>query len=103
MGDQERFNQPVLVDLIVDKKVRVMGFITCQNFADPKLEGYVAVYLPQSYAIAGNLLLVPRERVHPLHVDGAQAMAFAVSGGVSGLKVSQESTLMLETPKQSVS
>jgi uncharacterized membrane protein len=46
---------------------------------------HVAVYFPQSYNFAGNLLLVPAERVTPLSLDSAAVMAFIVSGGVTGV------------------
>jgi uncharacterized membrane protein len=49
------------------------------------MEKHVAVYFPQSYNFAGNLLLVPTERVTPLAVDSAAVMAFIVSGGVTGM------------------
>ena len=45
----------------------------------------VAVYLPQSYNFAGNLIVVPRDRVHPLDVAGSEFLAFVVSGGVHDL------------------
>jgi uncharacterized membrane protein len=44
----------------------------------------VAVYLPQSYNFAGNLFVVPTERVQPLDADSSEVMAFVVSGGISG-------------------
>ena len=50
------------------------------------LADHVAVYLPQSYNFAGNLLLFPSEQVQPLDMDSAEVMAFLVSGGVSGKK-----------------
>jgi uncharacterized membrane protein len=42
------------------------------------------VYVPQSYNFAGNVLLLPKEAVTPLDIESSQAMAFVVSGGVSG-------------------
>jgi uncharacterized membrane protein len=47
---------------------------------------HVAVYFPQSYNFAGNLLLVPSDRVTPVAVDSAMVMAFIVSGGVTGIR-----------------
>ncbi|HET9481776.1 MAG TPA: hypothetical protein VFP98_08475, partial [Candidatus Polarisedimenticolia bacterium] len=43
-----------------------------------------AVYVPQSYNFAGNLLVVPGERVRALEVASSDVMTFLVSGGVSG-------------------
>jgi len=45
---------------------------------------HVAVYFPQSYNFAGNILIFPKEQVHPLEAESADVMAFIVSGGVSG-------------------
>jgi len=44
----------------------------------------VAVYLPQSYNFAGNLIIVPRDQVTRLKAESGQVMAFIVSGGVTG-------------------
>jgi len=44
----------------------------------------VVVYFPQSYAVAGDHFVVPKENVKPLNVPGTAAMKFIVSGGVSG-------------------
>ena len=44
----------------------------------------VAVYLPQSYNFAGNLIIVPRHQVTPIDKDGPEVMAFIVSAGLSG-------------------
>jgi uncharacterized membrane protein len=83
VGDRKSFNTPVMVELGSDRPVRVLGFMTCERFDDPQLAGHVAVYLPQSYNFAGHLVVVPRERVRPIDADGAQFMAFVMSGGVA--------------------
>jgi uncharacterized membrane protein len=51
------------------------------------LTEHVAVYFPQSYNFAGNVLIVPRDQVTPLAVSSTDLMTFIVSGGVSGLGV----------------
>jgi uncharacterized membrane protein len=48
------------------------------------LQEYVAVYIPQSYAFAGHLYFVKRDRVRILtDISSADAMKFAISGGVA--------------------
>jgi uncharacterized membrane protein len=47
------------------------------------------VYLPESYSFAGNLIIVPRDRVHLLDADGAEFMAFIMSGGVTAMNASR--------------
>jgi uncharacterized membrane protein len=42
------------------------------------------VYVPQSYAFAGHLYFVKRDRVRILtDISSADAMKFAISGGVA--------------------
>lgn len=86
VGDKRSFDKPVMVRLFGDEGVRVFGFVTCDRFDDVRLAGHVAVYLPQSYNFAGNLLIVRREQVEPVDADSAQFMAFIVSGGVAEMR-----------------
>jgi len=48
------------------------------------MPGFVAVYVPQAYNFAGNLIILPGANVEPVDGDAAEMMAFIVSGGVSG-------------------
>ena len=48
------------------------------------LPGQMAVYLPQSYNFAGEVLIFPSAQVKPLKIGSSEAMLFIVSGGVSG-------------------
>ena len=61
-----------------------MGFVTRASLENLGLSDYVAVYVPQSYNFAGNVLLFPKTAIQPLEIESSQAMAFIVSGGVSG-------------------
>jgi len=88
VGDRKSFDKPIIVDLTPDGTVRAFGFVTCEYFDDPQLAGYVAVYLPQSYNIAGNMLIVRRDRVRPLDAEPGAFMAFIVSGGVADMPAS---------------
>ena len=48
------------------------------------MENYVAVYLPMAYSVAGNVYIIPKERVRPItSISATQSMKFAVSGGVT--------------------
>jgi uncharacterized membrane protein len=87
VGERRSFNQPVSLALTPDRSIRTLGFITRDNLAALDLPGDVAVYLPQSYNFAGNLLVVPRDRVELLRVSSTELMTFIVSGGISGLGV----------------
>lgn len=96
-GDRRSFDKPIIVDLTPDGSVRAFGFVTCERFDDPQLDGYVAVYLPQSYNIAGNMLLVRRERTRPLDAESGAFMAFIVSGGVADMPASGTVVMDVET------
>ncbi|GAA4710299.1 DUF502 domain-containing protein [Brevibacillus fulvus] len=84
VGEKKSFDKPVLVSLTPNGSAKAIGFITKESMESFGLIGHVAVYLPQSYNFAGNLLIFPEEQVQPLEIDSAEAMAFLVSGGVSG-------------------
>lgn len=83
VGDKKSFNKPVQVTLSPDSGVRAIGFVTNDSLENLGIEGSVAVYLPQSYNFAGNLIIVPKDQVTPLDADSGDVMAFVVSGGVS--------------------
>lgn len=82
-GDKKRFNKPVLVELVAGGP-RAMGFITRETLEFIHLAGYAAVYFPQSYNFAGQVLIFPKERIAPVDIDSSEAMTFIVSGGVAG-------------------
>lgn len=84
VGEKKSFDKPVLVTLSKDGSAKAIGFITKESLEGYGLTDHVAVYFPQSYNFAGNLLLFPSDQVQPLDVESAEAMAFLVSGGVSG-------------------
>jgi uncharacterized membrane protein len=82
VGERRRFDRPVVVR--VAEGVEILGFVTRDDLASLGLPGQAAVYLPQSYNFAGNLIVVPADRVRSLPVDSRTAMTLIVSGGVSG-------------------
>lgn len=89
VGNKKTFERPVLVQLDEAGGVGVLGFVTCDRFDDPALAGRVAVYLPQSYNFAGNLVVVPADRITPLQTEGAATVTFIVSGGISGMNAAK--------------
>lgn len=83
VGDRKKFNRPVLVSLS-GIEASALGFVTRDRIDFLSGRDLVAVYFPQSYNFAGNLLLVPAARITPIAADSTQVMAFIVSGGISG-------------------
>lgn len=82
-GEKKKFNKPVLANIDY-KDVWRVGFITQTDLSDFGLKDYVAVYIPASYSIAGNVYLLPSDRVKPItKINATDAMKFAISGGVA--------------------
>jgi uncharacterized membrane protein len=90
VGEKKRFDRPVAVTLVPGSHIRALGFVTRDGLDALGIGDQVAVYFPQSYNFAGNLLIVPRDQVVPLKVGTTDLMTFIVSGGVSGLGIEPE-------------
>ena len=94
-GEKKKFNRPVLAN-IDDNDVWRVGFITQEEMKDFGFTEYVAVYIPTSYSIAGNVYLIPRSRVRAItNIGATEAMKFAISGGVTDVPIENK-------PKQDV-
>ena len=85
VGEQRRFDKPVLVTLTPGGQMRAFGFLTQESLTWLDMTEFVTVYLPQSYGFAGNLFVFPAAQVERLHADSAAVMAFILSGGVTTL------------------
>jgi uncharacterized membrane protein len=84
VGSKKKFDRPVLVRLGRDVEVEKVGFITQDDLSHLGIaEGKVAVYLPHAFNWSGNLYIVPKSHVTPLHAGAGDVMKFVVSGGVS--------------------
>jgi len=99
VGDKKRFDRPVAVMLAPGSRIRALGFVTRDGLDSLGLGDQVAVYFPQSYNFAGNLVVVPRDQVEPLPVSTRDLMTFIVSGGVSGLGIEPEPVGRSSTPR----
>ena len=85
-GDKKRFSKSVLAN-IFSEDVWIIGFLT-----DEEMEKFnmgsdkVAVYVPQAYNFAGQLYILPRDRVRKIEgITSGEAMKYAVTGGVVDL------------------
>ena len=90
VGDQKKFNVPVLVAMEETNTLLKIGFITQKDLKSIGLPGYTSVYLPHSYAWSGNQFIVDKKFIKPLNMSGTAAMKFVVSGGVSGLELNEK-------------
>lgn len=87
VGDKKKFDRPVAVAIVPGSKTRALGFVTRESLAQIEMRDCLAVYFPQSYNFAGNVLVVPKDQVETLSANSTDVMAFIVSGGVSGLGI----------------
>jgi uncharacterized membrane protein len=83
VGDKKRFDKPVMVRLQEEGTARTLGFVTHDSLSRLGMDGYVSVYLPFSYSVAGRVYLFPAGEVQELDASSAEVMTFLVSGGVT--------------------
>lgn len=84
MGDKKRFNVPVWVCTNKNPEMWRVGFMTQKDLAFVGMAGKVSVYLPHSYAISGWVIVTDADNIKPItKMNAAEAMKFAVSGGVT--------------------
>ena len=84
VGDKKSFNKPVLVTLFSNSPAKAIGFVTRDDLEFMGMKDSLAVYFPQSYNFAGQLLIFPKENITPLDLSSSEVMTLIISGGVSG-------------------
>ena len=85
-GKKRKFQKAVLVS-IYHPDVWQVGFITNEDLSHFELNEHITVYIPNSYAVAGNLFIVKNDRIRSLKgITATEAMKFAISGGVVKLE-----------------
>lgn len=82
-GEKKKFKKAVLAN-VFNNDVWIVGFLT-----DDELEKFdmgeemVGVYVPQAYNFAGQLYILPKNRVKPIeNISAGDAMKYTVTGGV---------------------
>lgn len=82
-GDKKKFTKAVLAN-VFNNDVWIVGFLT-----DDEMEKFnmgqemVGVYVPQAYNFAGQLYILPKERVKPIeNITAGDAMKYTVTGGI---------------------
>lgn len=85
VGDNQKFNCPVIVKMHDTPETFRMGFITQDTMASIQMDELVAVYFPDAYNISGELWFVKRDNVRYIDLPSSEVMKFVVSGGVAKL------------------
>lgn len=85
-GEKRKFNKAVLAN-VFSEDVWIVGFLTDDEMQKFELGAEsVAVYVPQAYNFAGQLYILPRDKVKKIDkISAGEAMKYAVTGGVVDL------------------
>ena len=87
VGQKKSFNKPVLVKLYENSEIRRLGFLTDEGMGMLNQESeLITVYLPHSFAISGQLFLVPRSYITLIKTNSADVMKYIIAGGVTKLE-----------------
>lgn len=99
-GDKKKFNKAVLASVFADD-VWIVGFLTDEEMSKFEMGAdKVAVYVPQAYNFAGQLYILPRDKVRYIQtISSGEAMKYAVTGGVVDL-ADEENVKELEEVKK---
>ncbi len=82
-GKEEKMGKPVRVLTQRDPLQYKFGFVTRNDLREFKIpEDMISVYLPFSYGVMGNQIVVKKEDVEYLDMPSSEVMKFIVSGGV---------------------
>ena len=94
-GDKRKFNIAVMAR-VFSEDVWIIGFLTDEEMGKFEMgANKVAVHVPQAYNFAGQLYILPRDKVKKIeHITPGEAMKYAVTGGVVDLDAER-----IENPK----
>lgn len=91
-GDKRKFNKAVIAN-VFSEDVWIVGFLTDEEMSKFDMGAdKVAVYVPQAYNFAGQLYILPREKVRRIDkITPGESMKYAVTGGVVDLDAERAS------------
>lgn len=96
LGEKKSFSKVALVT-VPGTNMKSLGFVTSEDlevFYEP-LSDYIAVYVPQTFQVAGFTFLIKKEDVEFIDVKPEDAMKFILSGGMTSKK-----TTLIEAQKE---
>lgn len=87
-GFIEKLNRPVMVRIAYEEyEVYKIGFLTQDKLhALSLMEEEVAVYLPHSYALSGEMTIFPKDQIISLDISTTEAMLLVLTGGLAEIK-----------------
>ncbi len=84
VGNEKRFNKPVMIQVSREAEIFKLGFVTQKDLSYLGIkEGKSAVYLPHSFNFSGNLFIVDNDLITPIDAPSDEIMKFIVSGGIT--------------------
>jgi uncharacterized membrane protein len=87
VGSKKQFSKPVLVTIQEKPLIQRMGFVTKEDASEIGISGdKVVVYLPFSYAVSGEVIIVPKNAVQLIEAKSADIMKLIISGGVTSVE-----------------
>lgn len=102
--NNRQFDKPVMFSLDEKAEIWRIGFVASENMQQFKLEDdKLAVYVPMSFSMAGEVYLVNRVRIRKLEgVAASDAMKFVISGGFVNTqdRTTEKSPNMVDNPKK---
>lgn len=83
VGQKKKFDKPVLVS-IDNYGLERIGFVMEEQLQFLGIEDTkIAVYIPMSISIAGDLFIVDAQRIKPIDASSTEVMKFIMSGGLT--------------------
>ena len=75
----------------MEGEVERIGFVTQKDLTHLGISAdKIGVYIPFSYAVTGNLIIVPKQNITPISGSSADIMKLIISGGVTKIEEEKE-------------
>jgi uncharacterized membrane protein len=95
VGQKKNFNRPVLVKLYENSELRRLGFVTDEALTALDEDTHLTtVYVPHSFAISGQLFLVPPSYISPIKSPSPEVMKYIIAGGVA--KIDEDDEIIIK-------
>ncbi|WP_445491157.1 DUF502 domain-containing protein [Niallia sp. 03133] len=84
LGEKKSFSKVALVTF-PGTEMKSIGFITAEDLEEyyEPFKDYIAVYVPQTFQVAGFTYLIPKENIDFIDMKPEDAMKFVLSGGLT--------------------